>query len=162
MLSSPFISLPKEILSYILVYLEISDILRLIKLHPFTDIQPELRRSLNIKLNNERRYLESSQKNYIKETLYFVSKDIKKVDLPDPFYIQNIFKARDNKIKSELPIIDYSINLERLLFERKKFDKEFNDFYEPVLRFYKEERCNTFPTHPNIISMILDGYIKCN
>ena len=92
MISSPFISLPKEILSYILVYLEISDILKLIKLHPFTDIQLELTRSLNLKLNNERRHLESSQKNYIKETLYFVCKDIKKVDLPDPFYIQNIFK----------------------------------------------------------------------
>jgi hypothetical protein len=158
MLISPFLFLPKELLKYILDYLDISDIINLKKLHPFTEIQQELSRSLNIKLNKERKHLETIQKNYVKETLYLATKDIKPIDLPDPFYIQNIFKARDNQIQTVIPQIDYSINLERLLYDRKKFDKEFNDFYESVLRFYKEERCNTFPTHPNVISMILDGY----
>ena len=158
MLISPFLFLPKELLKYILDYLDISDIINLKKLHPFTEIQQELSRSLNIKLNKERKHLETIQKNYVKETLYLATKNIKPVDLPDPFYIQNIFKARDNQIQTVIPQIDYSINLERLLYDRKKFDKEFNDFYESVLRFYKEERCNTFPTHPNVISMILDGY----
>lgn len=162
MLISPFLFLPKELLKYILEYLDISDIINLKKLHPFTEIQQELTRSLNIKINKERKHLEMIQKNYVKETLYLATKDIKPIDLPDPFYIQNIFKERDNQIQSIIPQIDYSINLERLLYDRKKFDKEFNDFYESVLRFYKEERCNTFPSHPNVISMMLDGYIKCN
>jgi len=78
--------------------------------------------------------------------------------LPDPFYIRNIFNERDNQIQNVIPQIDYSLNIERLLLDRKEFDKEFNVFYESILRFYKEERCNTFPSHPNIISMILDGY----
>tara|TARA_Y100000590_G_C15431100_1_gene905220 strand:+ start:56 stop:550 length:495 start_codon:yes stop_codon:yes gene_type:complete len=158
MIKSPFLFLPKELLKYILDYLDISDIINLKKLHPFTEIQQELSRSLNIKLNKERKYLDDTQKNYIKETLYFATKDIKPIDLPDPFYIQNIFKARDNQIQTVILQIDYSINLERLLYDRKKFDKEFNDFYEPVLRFYKEERCNTFPTHPINIAMFLEGY----
>lgn len=162
MLISPFLVLPKELIKYILEYLDISDIINLKKLHPFTEIQQELTRSLNIKINKERKHLEMIQKNYVKETLYLATKDIKPLDLPDPFYIQNIFKERDNQIQSIIPQIDYSINLERLLYDRKKFDKEFNDFYESVLRFYKEERCNTFPSHPNVISMMLDGYIKCN
>ena len=162
MLISPFLVLPKELIKYILEYLDISDIINLKKLHPFTEIQQELTRSLNIKINKERKHLEMIQKNYVKETLYLATKNIKLVDLPDPFYIQNIFKERDNQIQSVIPQIDYSINLERLLYDRKKFDNEFNDFYESVLRFYKEERCNTFPSHPNVISMMLDGYIKCN
>ena len=162
MLISPFLFLPKELLKYILEYLDISDIINLKKLHPFTEIQQELTRSLNIKINKERKHLEMIQKNYVKETLYLATKNIKPIDLPDPFYIQNIFKARDNEIQTVILQIDYSINLERLLYDRKKFDKEFNDFYESVLRFYKEERCNTFPSHPNVISMMLDGYIKCN
>ena len=162
MLISPFLFLPTELIKYILEYLDISDIINLKKLHPFTEIQQELTRSLNIKINKERKHLEMIQKNYVKETLYLATKNIKPVDLPDPFYIQNIFKERDNQIQSVIPQIDYSINLERLLYDRKKFDNEFNDFYESVLRFYKEERCNTFPSHPNVISMMLDGYIKCN
>ena len=159
MLISPFLVLPKELLKYILEYLDISDIINLKKLHPFTEIQQELTRSLNIKINKERKHLEMIQKNYVKETLYLATKNIKPVDLPDPFYIQNIFKERDNQIQSIIPQIDYSINLERLLYDRKKFDKEFNDFYESVLRFYKEERCNTFPSHPIIISCVLEGHM---
>ena len=84
MLISPFLFLPKELLKYILEYLDISDIINLKKLHPFTEIQQELTRSLNIKINKERKHLEMIQKNYVKETLYLATKNIKPVDLPDP------------------------------------------------------------------------------
>ena len=95
MSQSPFINFPIELISNITFYLDIPDIVNLIKLHAFTSIQAELKRGLDSKLLNERKQLEKCQKNYIEETLYFVSKDIKYVDLPDPFYIQNIFNERD-------------------------------------------------------------------
>lgn len=158
MSQSPFMTIPMELISNITFYLNISDVVNLIKIHPFTSIQAELKRALDTKLLCERKHLEINQKKYIRETLHLATKDIKHVDLPDPFYIQNIFNDRDNQIQNVIPQIDYSLNIERLLLDRKEFDKEFNVFYESILRFYKEERCNTFPSHPNIISMILDRY----
>ena len=93
--NSPFSTIPVELISNITFYLNISDIVNLIKLHPFTSIQSELKRSLDKKIFRERKHLEINQKNYIRETLHLATKDIKHVDLPDPFYIRNIFNERD-------------------------------------------------------------------
>ena len=52
------------------------------------------------------------------------------------------------------------MNIESILANRIKYDLEFNDFYESILRFYKENMCNTFPTHPIVISTLLDKIAK--
>ena len=77
------------------------------------------------------------------------------VDLPDPYDVIKVFFDRDKEIKSLIPKIDYSDNIETILNDRLKYDKKFNLLYEPILRFYEENKCNTFPTHPIVISFIV-------
>ena len=153
---SPFLIIPKELLEYILVYLNVPEIVSIKKLHPFTDIQGECDRMIQSKLDIERINHDTCSKNYIKETLYFLAQDLATViDLPDPYYIQKVFFDRDKEIKYIIPQIDYTRNIETILSDRQKYDKDFNDLYEPILRFYKDDKCNTFPTHPVMISFFL-------
>lgn len=161
MISSPFLDIPKELLEYIFYYLDIQHVVSIKKLHPFTNIQLECNRSISKKLDMERKNHDSNAKFYIRQTLIFLSKDLATViDLPDPYYIQKIFYDRDKEIKSLIPKIDYTMNIETILINRIKYDKDFNDFYESILRFYKDNKCNTFPTHPVVISFVLDKIAK--
>jgi len=50
MSQSPLMTIPMELINYITFYLNISDVVNLIKLHPFTSIQAELKRALDTKL----------------------------------------------------------------------------------------------------------------
>ena len=157
MITSLFLTIPKELLEFIFYFLEINNIVSIKKLHPFTDIQGECDRNIIKKLDIERANHDQNTKNYIRQTLTYLARDLATViDLPDPYYIQKIFYDRDAEIKSLIPKIDYHMNIETILTHRLKYDKEFNDFYESVLRFYKENKCNTFPTHPVVISIVLD------
>ena len=157
MITSLFLTIPKELLEFIFYFLEINSIVSIKKLHPFTDIQGECDRNIIKKLDIERANHDQNTKNYIRQTLTYLARDLATViDLPDPYYIQKIFYDRDAEIKSLIPKIDYNMNIETILAHRLKYDKEFNDFYESVLRFYKENKCNTFPTHPVVISIVLD------
>lgn len=154
---SLLLTIPRELLEKIFIYLDLDNLVAIKKLHPFTDVQHECDRIIKTKQDITRVHFDTFSKNYIKETLYFLAKDLNTViNLPDPFYIQNVFSDRDNEIKEIIPKIDYSNKLETILYNRIKYDKEFNDFYEQILRFYKSDRCNTFPTHPVVISLILD------
>lgn len=161
MISSPFLDIPKELLEYIFHFLDIQHVVSIKKLHPFTSIQGECDRSITKKLDIERVNHDSHSKFYIRQTLTFLAKDLATViDLPDPYYIQKIFYDRDKEIKQLIPKIDYNMNIETILANRIKYDKNFNDFYESILRFYKENKCNTFPSHPIIISTLLDKIAK--
>ena len=157
MIYSPFLDIPTELLGFIFYYLEVNSIVSIKKLHPFTEIQKECDRSILKRIDIHRSHYDNISKKYIRTQLEYLARDLATViDLPDPYYIQKIFYDRDKEIKSLIPKIDYKLNLETILINRIKYDKEFNDLYESVLRFYKENRCNTFPTHPVVISMVLD------
>ena len=161
MISSPFLDIPKELLENIFHFLDIQHVVSIKKMHPFTNIQCECDRSIKKKLDVERVNHDFHSKYYIRQTLTYLAKDLATViDLPDPYYIQKIFYDRDKEIKSLIPKIDYTMNIETILANRIKYDKDFNDFYESVLRFYKENMCNTFPTHPTVISIVLDKIAK--
>lgn len=161
MISSPFLDIPKELLEYIFHFLDIQHVVSIKKLHPFTSIQCECDRSISKKLDMERVNHDSHSKFYIRQTLTFLAKDLATViDLPDPYYIQKIFYDRDKEIKQLIPKIDYNMNIESILANRIKYDLEFNDFYESILRFYKENKCNTFPSHPIVISTLLDNIAR--
>ena len=157
MIESPFLTLPKELLYNIFIFLNIPQIVAIKKIHAFSDIQGECDRVISMKLEHERSNLDNSAKKYIRETLYYLAKDLATViDLPDPFYIQKVFYDRDKEIKSLIPKIDYNMSIEKILGDRIKYDNDFNDFYSSILNFYKENKCNTFPSHPVIISLALE------
>ena len=157
MIDSPFLTLPKELLYNIFIFLNIPQIVAIKKIHAFSDIQGECDRVISMKLERERSNLDNSAKKYIRETLYYLAKDLATViDLPDPYYIQKVFYDRDKEIKSLIPKIDYSMSIEKILGDRIRYDNEFNDFYSAILNFYKENKCNTFPSHPAMISIALE------
>ena len=157
MIESPFLTLPKELLYNIFIFLNIPQIVAIKKIHAFSDIQGECDRVISIKLERERNNLDNSAKKYIRDTLYYLAKDLATViDLPDPYYIQKVFYDRDKEIKSLIPKIDYSMSIEKILGDRIRYDNEFNDFYSAILNFYKENKCNTFPSHPAMISIALE------
>ena len=157
MIESPFLTLPKELLYNIFIFLNIPQIVAIKKIHAFSDIQGECDRVISMKLERERSNLDNSAKKYIRDTLYYLAKDLATViDLPDPYYIQKVFYDRDKEIKSLIPKIDYSMSIEKILGDRIRYDNEFNDFYSAILNFYKENKCNTFPSHPAMISIALE------
>ena len=157
MIDSPFLTLPKELLYNIFIFLNIPQIVAIKKIHAFSDIQGECDRVISMKLECERNNLDNSAKKYIRDTLYYLAKDLATViDLPDPYYIQKVFYDRDKEIKSLIPKIDYSMSIEKILGDRIRYDNEFNDFYSAILNFYKENKCNTFPSHPAMISIALE------
>ena len=157
MIESPFLTLPKELLYNIFIFLNIPQIVAIKKIHAFSDIQGECDRVISIKLERERNNLDNSAKKYIRDTHYYLAKDLATViDLPDPYYIQKVFYDRDKEIKSLIPKIDYSMSIEKILGDRIRYDNEFNDFYSAILNFYKENKCNTFPSHPAMISIALE------
>ena len=157
MIESPFLTLPKELLYNIFIFLNIPQIVAIKKIHAFSDIQGECDRVISMKLEHERSNLDNSAKKYIRDTLYYLAKDLATViDLPDPYYIQKVFYDRDKEIKSLIPKIDYSMSIEKILGDRIRYDNEFNDFYSAILNFYKENKCNTFPSHPAMISIALE------
>tara|TARA_B100000123_G_C25708766_1_gene418856 strand:- start:628 stop:1122 length:495 start_codon:yes stop_codon:yes gene_type:complete len=157
MIESPFLTLPKELLYNIFIFLNIPQIVAIKKIHAFSDIQGECDRVISMKLERERNNLDNSAKKYIRDTLYYLAKDLATViDLPDPYYIQKVFYDRDKEIKSLIPKIDYSMSIEKILGDRIRYDNEFNDFYSAILNFYKENKCNTFPSHPAMISIALE------
>ena len=157
MIESPFLTLPKELLYNIFIFLNIPQIVAIKKIHAFSDIQGECDRVISMKLECERNNLDNSAKKYIRDTLYYLAKDLATViDLPDPYYIQKVFYDRDKEIKSLIPKIDYSMSIEKILGDRIRYDNEFNDFYSAILNFYKENKCNTFPSHPAMISIALE------
>ena len=141
----------------IFIFLNIPQIVAIKKIHAFSDIQGECDRVISMKLERERNNLDNSAKKYIRDTLYYLAKDLATViDLPDPYYIQKVFYDRDKEIKSLIPKIDYSMSIEKILGDRIRYDNEFNDFYSAILNFYKENKCNTFPSHPAMISIALE------
>mgnify|MGYP000284758620 FL=1 len=142
MIESPFLTLPKELLYSIFIFLNIPEIVAIKKIHAFSDIQGECDRVISLKLECERNNLDNSAKKYIMDTLYYLAKDLATViDLPDPYYIQKVFYDRDKEIKSLIPKIDYNMSIEKILGDRIKYDNDFNDFYSSILNFYKENKC---------------------
>ena len=53
--------------------------------------------------------------------------------------IKNKEEAK-KEIKQLIPKIDYSMNIETILANRIKYDLEFNDFYESILRKHNEHQ----------------------
>ena len=161
MSNSLLLDVPKEILQYIFIHLDLVHLVKIKKIFPFTKIQGECDRIIQRNLDITRNIYDRFSKNYIKTTLYYLAKDLAmEVDLPDPYDVNKVFFDRDKEIKSLIPKIDYSDNIETILNDRLKYDKKFNLLYEPILRFYEENKCNTFPTHPIVISFVLDKLSK--
>ena len=139
MIESPFLTLPKELLYNIFIFLNIPQIVAIKKIHAFSDLQGECDRVISMKLECERNNLDNSAKKYIRDTLYYLAKDLATViDLPDPYYIQKVFYDRDKEIKSLIPKIDYSMSIEKILGDRIRYDNEFNDFYSANARTSKK------------------------